>query len=260
MPELFRVFSTANLYYWTTDSSFKEGVCGLYAALMDLYPTTTRLSMESDLENAFNSVGLECPGSIEDGGVLCSVHRGVKTFCFYRNVDGEVDRETVVLVKSDATRKETEFQVEFAVKHRECRNPRLSMEFEVIDYNSAETEWLRIYREDGTEMGSCPHEYRQCGTFKHCLKEYPVGMDAIAVGESYAVRIRNGPGVDNACSPQTNGADLSVNVVLTLECDPLPPPTHSPTDPPTRVHATVVDGTWNDDYRLDDKGLVRSTP
>jgi len=81
-------------------------------------------------------------------------------------------------------------------------------------------------------------------------------MHSIADGGSYTVRIRNGPEVDNACAPNVNGDDLSVNVVLTLKCAASPPPTETPTDPPTRVEATVIKGTWNDDYRLDGKGLV----
>lgn len=260
MKDLFRVFSTANLYYWTRDSSFKEGVCGLYASLMDLYPPATRLSMESDLEKAFKSVGLECPEAIEDGGTLCSGSRtldGVKTFCFYRNVNGQRDRETMVLIKSDATGTETEFQVEFTMKNRECVQPRISMEFEVIDYDNPSTEWLKIYREDGTEMGWCPNQHRQCGVFKHCLKDEALGMDMIAVDDTLTIRLRNGPGVDNACAPKTNGDDLSVNVVLTLQCAALPPPTPKPTYPPTIVDATMIKGTWTDDYRSDAKGLVR---
>merc|ERR1719242_2835209 len=81
-------------------------------------------------------------------------------------------------------------------------------------------------------------------------------MDSIADGGSYIVRIRNGPEVDNACAPNANGDDLSANVVLTLQCSAPPSPTVTPTDPPTRVEATVIKGTWNDDYRLDGKGLL----
>eukprot|EP01084_Bolivina_argentea_P038208 70648_1 len=62
MEQIFKVFARANLYYWTADSTFNEGVCGLYESLNDIYNDGNHdiNLMSQDLAAAFLTVGLEC--------------------------------------------------------------------------------------------------------------------------------------------------------------------------------------------------------
>ncbi len=73
MEEIFRVFALANLFYWTTDSTFNEGVSGLHRALDDLYGNDlTHVSNMADaLDAAFWDVGLFRVNTTIPDSLLC---------------------------------------------------------------------------------------------------------------------------------------------------------------------------------------------
>ena len=236
MQEIFKVFSTANLYYWTADSTFNEGVCGLQVAALDVYPDNV-VQMQLDIANAFQSVGLSCPERLEDGGTLCNVENGLRTYCIYRDI---IDPETVITIKSDADAQETDFEIHFAMKNgNNCNSPRISLEFEQIDYNTVATEYLKIYDDSDNEIETCTGQQYGCGVFEYCLNNYQLATASINNNEEYIIRLKQGPGVHRLCDPDPNGDLLSVNAVLTMTCEITaanPEPTAvtiSPTDQPT---------------------------
>ena len=85
MEQVFKVFSTANLYCWSRDSSFADGVCGLIAAVDQLYPSQSA-AMEDDIVGDFTAVGVGCPAPLEDAGTFCARADGVDTYCFFEEV------------------------------------------------------------------------------------------------------------------------------------------------------------------------------
>ncbi len=78
MEEIFRVFAWANLFYWTSDSTFNEGVSGLRRALYDLYDlyddnSTDVENMAVGLDAAFFDVGLFTVNTTIPDALLCAV-------------------------------------------------------------------------------------------------------------------------------------------------------------------------------------------
>ena len=55
IPTAFRVFAQANMAYWTPNSTFNRGACGVLRAARDLGRS------QVDVANAFDDVGVRCP-------------------------------------------------------------------------------------------------------------------------------------------------------------------------------------------------------
>ena len=87
----FQVFATANQMYWTPDSTFNDGACGVMQAARDLGYN------DEDVEAAFNGVGINpCGLSLEGMFSLMDIS-GVhnETLFFYFDLEEDTDTLTI---------------------------------------------------------------------------------------------------------------------------------------------------------------------
>eukprot|EP01084_Bolivina_argentea_P222365 376381_1 len=214
MEEIFTVFAWANLFYWTTDSTFNEGVTGLHRALYDLFDDniTDVQSMADDLDNAFLDVGLFRVNTTVPDGVLCD---GTNRFCYYRNIS--VSRNAItnhtVKIQADDDYTITYFDIYWTVNDHDCMRPTLSFRYELIDYDST-SEYIEVYDNDDTLINRCQGGY-SCGTFdSSCINNYNLEKEAIRKGNTYKITVLESADVDDLC-----GLGTTINAYVTLTCD-----------------------------------------
>ncbi|GAB3381969.1 M4 family metallopeptidase [Lysobacter fragariae] len=70
VPKAFKVFARANAVYWTANSTFNQGACGVETAATDLGYT------KADVTAAFTAVGVSCSGG-GGGGTVTALSNGV---------------------------------------------------------------------------------------------------------------------------------------------------------------------------------------
>eukprot|EP01084_Bolivina_argentea_P044629 82113_1 len=214
MEQIFRVFAWANLFYWTPDSTFNEGISGIHRALYDLYDDniTDVETMSEDLEYVFLDVGLARANTTVHDSTLCGPNR----FCYYENIsvsDGAVTNHTVHIQANDDDAM-TYFDIYFTVNDNDCIRPTLSFKYELIDYDSS-SEYIEVYDNDGIIINQCQNG-QSCGVFdSSCISNYDLGVNSIQKGETYKISVIESSEVDALCN-----SGQTINAFVTLQCTP----------------------------------------
>ena len=61
IKDIFIIISWANYYYWNMETSFNEGVCGIYESLFEIKGDTEQTKLDAEcLINQYKSVGVSC--------------------------------------------------------------------------------------------------------------------------------------------------------------------------------------------------------
>eukprot|EP01083_Nonionella_stella_P287868 979973_1 len=220
MEEIFRVFAWANLYYWTMDSTFNEGINGLHHALNDIYnDINIDGTRNNDLDLAFANVGLvkinvdETLNDTIGDGILCGMI--MNRLCYYQNMsvsNNEITNHTVhIQANNDNTF--TYFHIFFTVTDEDCMRPSLSLKYELIDYDSP-SEYFEVFDNDNTLINRCQGG-QWCGAFdSECINNFDLGISAITRGKTYQISVIDSPEVDDLC-----GTRLTMNAFVTLQCE-----------------------------------------
>eukprot|EP01084_Bolivina_argentea_P004542 8640_1 len=240
MEQIFKVFSTANKYYWTSTSTFNQGVCGLISALNLLYGSNTALynTMEGVLINSFEAVGLRCNGQTFNCGAWgyrCGTNP--YRYCYYENVPVSSTQAITHTrtIKGYADEATTWFYIYFTIKNFNCINPRITLQVENIDYDSYSTstaEMLEIYDHNNALIKRHTANDVICGSYEKTLNYHSINNgQTITKNTQYIIKIKDGDAVHDLCENH-----LTVNAILQFHCDkaPTPSPTPSPTPAPTK--------------------------
>ena len=131
---------------------------------------------------------------------------------------------------------DTEFQIQFTSKYRDCVTPTISVSFDKIDHSS-EYKDFEIFDNAHQLIYKCnSSQDATCGDSIQCLDNYPLGVAKIAGGSTYNLTIETN-GLSEGCGLWTpsHSANISLSITCYLEsAQPTTGPTPKPTDQPTR--------------------------
>eukprot|EP01083_Nonionella_stella_P055100 145427_1 len=249
IEQIFQIFSFANKYYWSSLSTFEEGVCGVKYALEDIETEQTTLDlMGQSVDYSFAAVGLVCGVTFEETfGESCDSSK----FCYTREVTPSTTEamttEVVIRAQPSIDNLVVVLEIDFTVKQFDCINPKLGFKLYPLDYDgSNEYIEVRDYSNDNSLIGTCINSDWNCDQVyrDECVAPQSInGGQAIPKETTYTIQLIQGRYVDGLCC-----GDVSLDGLLSLECDtvtitqPTATPTATtahPTDTPT-THPTAT--------------------
>eukprot|EP01084_Bolivina_argentea_P151430 264298_1 len=104
----------------------------------------------------------------------------------------------------------TNFTILFTPQGTNCFNPRLTLNFQRIDYDGA-AEYLDIYDHDNELLARC-EGWNSCDEFSTCIDDQRLNIDSIQVNHTYQIRVYQSSSVTALCH------GLSIDVALDLFC------------------------------------------
>eukprot|EP01084_Bolivina_argentea_P076003 137725_1 len=255
MKELFQVFSYASKYYWNSDCTFSDGVCGAIEALHDLYGdnSTKLIIMENGLVLSFLSVGLECllsstNATIPRQGTPCGNNNN--KYCYYENImplNNSQTEFTIPIIAQHDGYLSTNIDIYFTVSGEyDCINPSITFKYEQIDYEYFGN-YIEIFNDENDKIIQCGgngiiddgmnYNHNECGVFVDCITDYHLGTNTISVNNTYKISIFESQSVQAKC---ISNHLLSLNPILILACNnhlthsiPTVIPTMKPSNAPT---------------------------
>ena len=179
---------------------------------------------------------------------------GINRYCYYIDID-DPSGDTTVKINNYDDNAGTTFEVTFINNDiYDCNNPLITFFFERIDYDQL-WEYLDLREANGSiniaQCGNGQHGPNSCNTFTECIRDYPLSINTINVGQSYTITIFESSEVDAFC---TGSHPYSVNAELTLTCGsngtsptdaPTNAPSATPTLPPTTAYPTFYTSYWS---------------
>eukprot|EP01084_Bolivina_argentea_P133995 236429_1 len=108
----------------------------------------------------------------------------------------------------------TNFYVSFTPIERDCLKPRISFDYEEIDYDM-DDEYLQIYNNNNVSLATCGSLQDVCGTFGTCINNMSLNISRIEKNTTYQIRIFQSSSVHNLCTKHP----YSTNARVTLYCD-----------------------------------------
>eukprot|EP01084_Bolivina_argentea_P131174 231575_1 len=130
-----------------------------------------------------------------------------------------VEQEVII---ADGTAGDQYFEIYFTPRGGDCLSPKISFNFELIDYDLYE-EYLNIIDDDEVLIKKCNGgEQNACPDRSECLINYELPISKINENQPYRIRIEKPNSVTAWCFQQgTSNEELSINAELSLRCAPL---------------------------------------
>eukprot|EP01084_Bolivina_argentea_P071737 130344_1 len=247
MMEEFKVFSYANNYYWAADSSFNDGACGVSMALHDLYGDNMNkvTSMQTSLELAFLSVGVECEivnnTNKASHGIVCGTDR----YCYNMKITPlqYENTEFILRIENQQDYVNTINDIFYTINGLyDCIDPSITFEYEKIDYgynDESNDPAIYIINEKDENIAICGNHSlytKECGVFETCILNYRI-KNKISTGEIYRLRVIEGFSyyTYNFCPGNDK---ITMNAIIKLKCNigsssPSQNPTKEPSISPT---------------------------